>query len=58
MVETPNRKAPVKEERKERDKALEMAVSQIEKQYGKGAIMRLGIAGARCPIAMISTGAL
>lgn len=27
---------------KERTKALEMAISQIEKQFGKGAIMRLG----------------
>ena len=26
----------------ERDQALEMALGQIEKQYGKGAIMRLG----------------
>jgi recombination protein RecA len=58
MVETPNRKAPVKEERKERDKALELAVSQIEKQYGKGAIMRLGASGALLPIATIPTGAL
>jgi recombination protein RecA len=58
MVETPNRKAPVKEERKERDKALELAVSQIEKQYGKGAIMRMGISGALLPIATIPTGAL
>ena len=58
MVETPNRKAPVKEERKERDKALELAVSQIEKQYGKGAIMRMGISGALLPIATIPTGSL
>jgi len=58
MVETPNRKTPVKEERKERDKALELAVSQIEKQYGKGAIMRMGISGALLPIATIPTGAL
>jgi recombination protein RecA len=58
MVETPNRKTPVKEERKERDKALELAVSQIEKQYGKGAIMRLGASGALLPIATIPTGAL
>jgi recombination protein RecA len=58
MVETPNRKTPVKEERKERDKALELAVSQIEKQYGKGAIMRLGASGALLPIATIPTCAL
>ena len=58
MVETAVRKGPVKEERKERDKALEMAVSQIEKQYGKGAIMRMGISGALLPVSTIPTGSL
>ncbi|MFB3819245.1 MAG: recombinase RecA [Candidatus Methylomirabilales bacterium] len=51
------RKAPVKEERKERDKALDLAVSQIEKLYGKGAIMKMGSA-ALVPVAVIPTGAL
>lgn len=58
MAETGVRKGPVKEERKERDKALEMAVSQIEKQYGKGAIMRMGISGALLPVSTIPTGSL
>jgi recombination protein RecA len=59
MAEMGTKKAPpVKEERKERDKALELAVSQIEKQYGKGAIMRLGASGALLPIATIPTGSL
>jgi recombination protein RecA len=58
MVETAVRKGPVREERKERDKALEMAVAQIEKQYGKGAIMRMGISGALLPISTIPTGSL
>lgn len=58
MAETATRKGPVKEDRKERDKALEMAVSQIEKQYGKGAIMRMGISGALLPVATIPTGSL
>ena len=59
MAEMGMKKAPpVKEERKERDKALELAVSQIEKQYGKGAIMRLGASGALLPIATIPTGSL
>ncbi|MCX5735038.1 MAG: recombinase RecA [candidate division NC10 bacterium] len=49
---------PIKEDRKERDKALELAVSQIEKQYGKGAIMRMGMTGALLPIATIPTGSL
>ena len=58
MAETAVRKGPMKEERKERDKALEMAVSQIEKQYGKGAIMRMGISGALLPVSTIPTGSL
>ena len=58
MAETVAKKMPIKEERKERDKALELAVSQIEKQYGKGAIMRMGMTGALLPIATIPTGSL
>ncbi len=42
----------------EKDKALEIALSQIEKQFGKGAIMKLGDAGAREPVATISTGCI
>ena len=41
----------------ERDKALEMALGQIEKQFGKGAIMRLG-EKATWAIEAIPTGAL
>jgi recombination protein RecA len=41
----------------EREQALEMALGQIEKQYGKGAIMRLGERG-NVGIAAIPTGAL
>ena len=58
MAEVATRKQPVKEDRKERDKALEIAVSQIEKLYGKGAIMRMGISGALLPVAAIPTGSL
>ncbi len=42
----------------ERSRALELALSQIEKQFGKGSIMRLGSKEAIVPIAVISTGAL
>ena len=42
----------------ERDKALEVALSQIEHQFGKGAIMRLGEAGDRMSIGVIPTGSL
>ena len=41
----------------ERDKALEMALGQIEKQFGKGSIMRLG-ENAHMQIEVIPTGAL
>ncbi|MFH1548328.1 MAG: recombinase RecA [Candidatus Omnitrophota bacterium] len=41
-----------------KDKALELALSQIEKQHGKGSIMRLGDARAYIPVEVISTGAL
>jgi recombination protein RecA len=47
-----------KDDRKERDKALDLAISQIEKLYGKGAIMRMGVSGALVPVAVIPTGAL
>ena len=39
------------------DKSLEMALSQIERQFGKGAIMRLGTENIQ-QIGAISTGAL
>ncbi len=41
----------------ERDKALDLALSQIERQFGQGAIMRLG-ESSRAPVAVISTGCL
>src|SRR5438105_14302738 len=42
----------------ERTKALDLALSQIEKQFGKGSIMRLGSKEAIVPIAVISTGGI
>jgi recombination protein RecA len=46
------------EDLKERTKAIDMAVGQIEKQFGKGAIMRLGQKNAIAPVEAISTGAI
>jgi recombination protein RecA len=43
---------------KERNKAIDLAVGQIEKQFGKGSIMRLGQKNAIAPIEAISTGAI
>lgn len=42
----------------ERRAALDMALRQIEKQFGKGSIMKLGEAGAINPVSTISSGAL
>lgn len=39
-------------------KALDIALSQIEKQFGKGAIMKLGEASDRMAVETISTGSL
>ncbi len=41
-----------------KDKAIEAAVSQIEKQYGKGSVMKLGQRGAALKIAAIPTGSI
>jgi len=42
----------------EREKALELAIGQIEKRFGKGSIMKLGESATLPPIAAISTGSL
>jgi len=42
----------------ERNRALDLALSQIEKQFGKGSIMRLGNKEAIVPISVISTGSI
>jgi len=42
----------------ERTKALQLAVAQIEKQFGAGSIMRLGADAARVKVSAIPTGAL
>src|SRR3970040_2124735 len=46
---------PMNEERK---RQVDLSVAQIEKQYGKGAIMRLGSKDVLVPVPVISTGAL
>ena len=45
-------------EKDEKRKALDLALSQIEKQYGKGAIMRLGTSEAPTNVPAISTGSI
>jgi recombination protein RecA len=50
-----NHMAEVKNDRRQ---ALDLAISQIERQFGKGAVMRLGARGAFEEIAVIPTGAI
>ena len=42
----------------EKQKALEIALSQIEKQFGKGSIMKLGDEGAKTQVSVIPTGCI
>jgi recombination protein RecA len=46
------------DERSERSRALDLALVQIEKQFGKGSIMRLGSRETLVPVEVIPTGAL
>src|SRR6267378_1925823 len=46
------------EERTEKSRALDLAVSQIEKQFGKGSIMRLGGIDSTADLDAISSGSL
>src|SRR5213080_422610 len=41
-----------------REKAIDLAVSQIERQFGKGAIMKLGEGGLVKDVPIVSTGSL
>jgi recombination protein RecA len=43
---------------KARDAALQGALSQIERQFGKGSVMRMGDEGARVKVSAVPTGAL
>jgi recombination protein RecA len=43
---------------KDRARALDIALSQIEKQFGKGSILRLGSKDAIVPVSVISTGSI
>ncbi|MFM8779967.1 MAG: recombinase RecA, partial [Gemmatimonadota bacterium] len=49
---------PTTSQSSDKAKALGLAVSQIEKSFGKGAIMRMGIDGAKVRVDAIPTGAI
>ncbi len=50
--------ADEKNEKNEKSRAIDVALAHIEKQFGKGSIMRLGNKEAIVPIAVISTGSI
>ncbi len=43
---------------KARDTALQGALAQIERQFGKGSVMRMGDEGAKVRVSAVPTGAL
>jgi recombination protein RecA len=49
---------PTVEMTADKQKALSVAITQIERAYGKGSIMRMGADGARVAVEAISTGAI
>lgn len=51
-------KEMAKEDKQDKLKALDAAISQIEKQYGKGAVMKLGDSSARMNVEAVPTGSL
>mgnify|MGYP005818029021 CR=1 FL=1 len=57
MPNTPTTKEPTVSVNDEKRKAIDIAVSQIEKQFGKGSIMRLG-SQEKVDVPVIPTGAL
>ena len=57
MVKKPEDKDEVSKQSKEKEKALELALAQIEKQFGKGSIMKLG-KDFKLDIPAIPTGAI
>jgi recombination protein RecA len=56
--ESPSPAAPPRERDHMRDKAIDLAVSTIEKQFGKGSIMRLGEGIAPPEVKVVPTGSL
>jgi recombination protein RecA len=57
-VATPAVATPARERDVQRDKAIDLAVSTIEKQFGKGSIMRLGEDAAAPEVRVVPTGSL
>ncbi|MDD4856727.1 MAG: recombinase RecA [Candidatus Krumholzibacteria bacterium] len=57
-MKEPKKTAKQSEVSKDKEKAIELAMGQIEKQFGKGSIMRLGADGILVPVEAIPTGSM
>lgn len=58
MAKSVERVTPKNSSQEEKQKALEEALASIEKQFGKGAVMRLGESSANMNVSVIPTGCL
>src|SRR3990167_5641520 len=58
MQTTPPKESRMAEAKSDKKQALELAISQIERQFGKGSVLRLGARGPLAELAVIPTGAL
>ena len=58
VIEVLGRDKMMAEDRSSRNKAIDMALTQIEKQFGKGSIMRLGDRSDTTGVQAISTGSI
>ena len=58
VIEVLGRDKMMAEDRNSRNKAIDMALTQIEKQFGKGSIMRLGDRSDTTGVQAISTGSI
>jgi recombination protein RecA len=58
MANTTGKETRMADGKNDRRQALDLAISQIERQFGKGAVMRLGSSGPLEEVAVIPTGAL
>src|ERR1700757_935128 len=55
---TDGRKEHMTSDKSDKAKALDLALSHIERQFGRGSLMRLGTAGAFAEVTVIPTGSL
>jgi recombination protein RecA len=58
LIKEGNMSKETEQKQASRDRAIDAALSQIEKQFGKGSVMKLGQKGAAVKVASIPTGSI